>query len=107
MFWQVADDEICGCPLTIQPLTDTEELCKNAKKHCTDHFKWERLRRAEIDADKVRQVKIILYQSFVTQLRFTSAIHAYACAKNLYTQNIVNYACCSKIATGYYSTRTL
>lgn len=53
---KIADDEICGCPLNKDLLTETSELCKTSKKSCVAHFKWERLRRAEIDADKVRQV---------------------------------------------------
>ena len=53
---QIGDDEICGCPLAKDVFSDSAELCKNAKKSCADHFRWERMRRAEIDADKVRQV---------------------------------------------------
>ena len=53
---QIGDDEICGCPLTKDVFNEAGDLCKTAKKHCNDHFRWERMRRAEIDADKVRQV---------------------------------------------------
>ena len=53
---QIGDDEICGCPLTKEVFNEAGDLCKTAKKHCNDHFRWERMRRAEIDADKVRQV---------------------------------------------------
>ncbi|XP_067928352.1 CXXC-type zinc finger protein 1-like [Watersipora subatra] len=52
---KIADDEICGCPLSKNVFNDSDELCKNAKKSCPHHFRWERMRRAEIDADKVRQ----------------------------------------------------
>ena len=58
IYSQVADDEICGCPLSNNVFNDSVELCKNAKKSCGAHFRWERLRRAEIDADKVRQVSL-------------------------------------------------
>jgi hypothetical protein len=30
-------------------------LLRRAKKECNEHFSWEKLRRAELDMDRVRQ----------------------------------------------------
>lgn len=37
----------------------TGEFCRAPKKSCLKHYCWEKLRRAEIDMERVRQVKYV------------------------------------------------
>lgn len=52
---KVAEGEVCGCPLVRDVFAETGELCLVARKKCTKHHCWEKLRRAEIDMERVRQ----------------------------------------------------
>ncbi|XP_013792007.1 CXXC-type zinc finger protein 1-like isoform X2 [Limulus polyphemus] len=52
---KVADDEVCGCPLLVNVFEKSGEFCRMAKKKCLKHFCWEKLRRAEIDMERVQQ----------------------------------------------------
>lgn len=52
---KVAADEVCGCPLVQNVFETTGEFCRVQKRKCNKHFSWERLRRAEIDMERVRQ----------------------------------------------------
>ncbi|XP_065350906.1 CXXC-type zinc finger protein 1-like [Cloeon dipterum] len=52
---KVSDSEVCGCPIMKDVFTETGEMCQVAKKKCVRHFCWEKLRRAEIDMERVRQ----------------------------------------------------
>lgn len=52
---KVLDTEVCGCPIVINMFEETDELCRASKKKCLRHFCWEKLRRAEIDMERVRQ----------------------------------------------------
>jgi COMPASS component SPP1 len=48
---------VCGYPLPNPKniLVDSEnEICLAAKRSCSLHFKWEKLRRAQIDLEKLR-----------------------------------------------------
>ena len=54
----MAADEVCGCPLVQNVFETTGEFCRVQKRKCNKHFSWERLRRAEIDMERVRQVCI-------------------------------------------------
>ena len=51
------DDEVCGCPLQSSILSKTEaaEFCRSSKKACQAHYCWEKLRRAELDMERVKQ----------------------------------------------------
>jgi COMPASS component SPP1 len=57
---KINDDEVCGCPLPKlieqEDLEDSIkcELCLAPKRTCSVHFKWEKLRRAQIDLEKLR-----------------------------------------------------
>jgi COMPASS component SPP1 len=51
----VNDSEVCGCPLAKDVFTEDGALCRVAKKKCVRHYCWEKLRRAEIDMERVRQ----------------------------------------------------
>jgi len=39
-------------------LEESNEFCRVAKKKCVRHLGWEKLRRAEIDMERVRQVSL-------------------------------------------------
>ena len=51
---------MCGFPLpkrdNIIEDSDTE-LCLASKRTCSMHFRWEKLRRAQIDLEKLRTVR--------------------------------------------------
>lgn len=52
---KVHDDDVCGCPLTKNVFELTGEFCRAPKKSCFKHYCWEKIRRAEIDLERVRQ----------------------------------------------------
>ncbi|OXU25193.1 hypothetical protein TSAR_001574 [Trichomalopsis sarcophagae] len=52
---KISDTEVCGCPLVTNVFDATGEFCRAPKKHCVRHYVWEKLRRAEIDMERVRQ----------------------------------------------------
>ncbi|CAL8077921.1 unnamed protein product [Orchesella dallaii] len=51
---KVKDTTICGYPLLQNVIGPTKAFCKISKKRCNRHHCWEKLRRAEIDLEKVR-----------------------------------------------------
>lgn len=69
------DNEVCGCPLpkSTNVIEDSEtEICLAPKRSCSLHFKWEKMRRAHIDLEKLRtvsQFNLIFKNGF---LNFTS-----------------------------------
>ena len=42
--------------LSVDLFVETSSLCKAPKKKCQNHINWERLRRAEIDMERVRDL---------------------------------------------------
>ncbi|PSN52659.1 CXXC-type zinc finger protein 1 [Blattella germanica] len=48
-------NKVCGCPLVTNVFKPTGEFCRAPKKSCLKHYCWEKLRRAEIDMERVRQ----------------------------------------------------
>lgn len=52
---KVSSTEVCGCPLVTNVFDLTGEFCRASKKSCIKHYCWEKLRRAEIDMERVRQ----------------------------------------------------
>ncbi|XP_066285028.1 CXXC-type zinc finger protein 1-like isoform X2 [Branchiostoma lanceolatum] len=52
---KVNADDVCGCPLTKNVVDTTGEICRVSKRKCNKHYGWEKLRRAEIDLERVRQ----------------------------------------------------
>ncbi|XP_054280680.1 CXXC-type zinc finger protein 1-like [Macrosteles quadrilineatus] len=52
---KVSNTEVCGCPLVTNVFDLTGEFCRQAKKSCLKHYCWEKLRRAEVDMERVRQ----------------------------------------------------
>uniref|UniRef100_A0A8C1DL92 CXXC-type zinc finger protein 1 n=2 Tax=Cyprinus carpio TaxID=7962 RepID=A0A8C1DL92_CYPCA len=51
---KVPADEVCGCPLVRDVFEPTGEYCKVSKRKCNKHYCWEKLRRAEVDLERVR-----------------------------------------------------
>ncbi|XP_012691782.1 CXXC-type zinc finger protein 1 isoform X2 [Clupea harengus] len=51
---KVPTDEVCGCPLVRNVFEPTGEYCRVPKRKCTKHYCWEKLRRAEVDLERVR-----------------------------------------------------
>lgn len=54
---QVPADEVCGCPLVKDVFEPTGEFCRVSKRKCNKHYCWEKLRRAEVDLERVRVVR--------------------------------------------------
>lgn len=52
---KMSDTAVCGFPLTKDIFSITGEFCRVAKRECNAHYCWEKLRRAELDMDRVRQ----------------------------------------------------
>ncbi|GFR82294.1 CXXC-type zinc finger protein 1 [Elysia marginata] len=52
---KVSPDAVCGCPIATNLFQEGETLCRVAKRKCVKHFCWEKLRRAEIDMQRLRQ----------------------------------------------------
>uniref|UniRef100_A0A3B4B9P6 CXXC-type zinc finger protein 1 n=1 Tax=Periophthalmus magnuspinnatus TaxID=409849 RepID=A0A3B4B9P6_9GOBI len=51
---KVPVDEVCGCPLVKNVFELTGEYCRVSKRKCNKHYNWEKLRRAEVDLERVR-----------------------------------------------------
>ncbi|XP_075997513.1 CXXC-type zinc finger protein 1b isoform X1 [Genypterus blacodes] len=47
-------DEVCGCPLVRNVFELTGDYCRVPKRKCNKHYNWEKLRRAEVDLERVR-----------------------------------------------------
>lgn len=51
---KVPADEVCGCPLVRDVFELTGDFCRVPKRRCNRHYCWEKLRRAEVDLERVR-----------------------------------------------------
>lgn len=49
--------QVCGCPLVKNLFEATGNICRLPKKKCNKHVCWEKLRRAELDMERVRNVR--------------------------------------------------
>ncbi|XP_065205552.1 CXXC-type zinc finger protein 1-like [Planococcus citri] len=52
---KINDNEVCGFPLVTNVFVPTGEYCRVSQKQCLRHYCWAKLRRAEIDMERVRQ----------------------------------------------------
>ncbi|RWS10997.1 PHD finger and CXXC domain-containing protein-like protein [Dinothrombium tinctorium] len=52
---KIGDDEVCGCPLVTNCFDYTGNFCRELKKKCSKHFCWAKLRRAELDMERLQQ----------------------------------------------------
>lgn len=53
---KASDTDVCGCPLVRNVFQLTGEFCRAPKKSCYKHYFWEKIRRAEIDQERMRQL---------------------------------------------------
>uniref|UniRef100_UPI00398F2D74 CXXC-type zinc finger protein 1-like n=1 Tax=Pristiophorus japonicus TaxID=55135 RepID=UPI00398F2D74 len=51
---KISVDEVCGCPMVKDVFELTGDFCRVAKRKCNKHYCWEKLRRAEVDLERVR-----------------------------------------------------
>uniref|UniRef100_V9KTH7 CXXC-type zinc finger protein 1 n=1 Tax=Callorhinchus milii TaxID=7868 RepID=V9KTH7_CALMI len=51
---KVPAEEVCGCPMVRDVFELTGDFCRVAKRKCNKHYCWEKLRRAEVDLERVR-----------------------------------------------------
>jgi len=49
------DDEVCGYPIQKELFGKPGEFCRSSKKACQAHYCWEKLRRAELDMERVKE----------------------------------------------------
>ena len=61
---KIEANEVCGCPLIDEQQEETDQLCRLARKKCTRHVAWRRLRRGEIDLKRVHQVWNLYINSY-------------------------------------------
>ena len=60
---QVGPRDVCGCPLDhLFPTSHrtSPKFCRQPKRTCTRHYSWEKLRRAEVDQEKLNLVRIYI-----------------------------------------------
>ena len=56
LVFKVDPSEVCGCPLVNDPFKESGDFCRAPKRSCLRHYRWEKLRRAEIDLQRVQEV---------------------------------------------------
>ncbi|ESO02740.1 hypothetical protein HELRODRAFT_112476 [Helobdella robusta] len=49
------ENEVCGCPLVSNVFEPNGEFCRVSKRKCVKHHCWEKLRKAQIDMERLRQ----------------------------------------------------
>ena len=54
---KISDGEVCGYPICKELFSEPTQFCLRPKKQCQAHFCWEKIRRAEIDMERVKQVR--------------------------------------------------
>ncbi|XP_015760472.1 PREDICTED: CXXC-type zinc finger protein 1-like [Acropora digitifera] len=66
--------DVCGCPVVHNVFEETGDFCRAFKRKCVKHYCWEKLRRAEIDLQRIQQW-LKLEEAFEQErsLRFTAA----------------------------------
>lgn len=55
-FFKISATDVCGCPLVTNVFEETGDFCRASKRRCMKHYCWEKLRRAEIDLQRIQQV---------------------------------------------------
>ena len=58
LFSQISASDVCGCPLVTNVFEETGDFCRASKRRCLKHYCWEKLRRAEIDLQRIQQVEV-------------------------------------------------
>ncbi len=57
--------KVCGYPVQKELFAKPSSFCLKAKKTCHMHFSWEKLRRAELDMERVKQVRALTFFALV------------------------------------------
>ncbi|XP_048584367.1 CXXC-type zinc finger protein 1 isoform X2 [Nematostella vectensis] len=52
---KIPQTAVCGCPLVTNVFEETDKICSAPKRTCMKHYRWDKLRRAEIDLQRVQQ----------------------------------------------------
>lgn len=52
---KISATDVCGCPLVSNVFEETGDFCRASKRRCMKHYCWEKLRRAEIDLQRIQQ----------------------------------------------------
>jgi len=52
---KISASDVCGCPLVTNVFEETGDFCRASKRRCLKHYSWEKLRRAEIDLQRIQQ----------------------------------------------------
>ncbi|XP_058968068.2 CXXC-type zinc finger protein 1-like [Pocillopora verrucosa] len=52
---KISATDVCGCPLVTNVFEETGDFCRASKRRCMKHYCWEKLRRAEIDLQRIQQ----------------------------------------------------
>lgn len=52
---KISPTDVCGCPLVTNVFEETGDFCRASKRTCLKHYCWEKLRRAEIDLQRIQQ----------------------------------------------------
>jgi len=64
---------VCGCPLVTNVFEETGDFCRASKRRCLKHYSWEKLRRAEIDLQRIQQVEMCsIYETGAGGLIFSA-----------------------------------
>ncbi|XP_067030813.1 CXXC-type zinc finger protein 1-like isoform X3 [Acropora muricata] len=71
---KISASDVCGCPVVHNVFEETGDFCRASKRKCVKHYCWEKLRRAEIDLQRIQQW-LKLEEAFEQErsLRFTAA----------------------------------
>uniref|UniRef100_A0A182IJE4 CXXC-type zinc finger protein 1 n=1 Tax=Anopheles atroparvus TaxID=41427 RepID=A0A182IJE4_ANOAO len=98
---KVSDTDVCGCPLVRNVFQLTGEFCRAPKKSCFKHYVWEKIRRAEIDLERVRQwLKMDELMEQERQIR--QAMASRAGVLGLMLHSTYNHEIMEKLCTGKY-----
>ncbi|XP_068759395.1 CXXC-type zinc finger protein 1-like [Montipora capricornis] len=52
---KISASDVCGCPVVWNVFEETGDFCRASKRKCVKHYCWEKLRRAEIDLQRIQQ----------------------------------------------------
>ncbi|KAL9959895.1 hypothetical protein ACROYT_G033268 [Oculina patagonica] len=52
---KISATDVCGCPLVTNVFEESGDFCRASKRTCLKHYCWEKLRRAEIDLQRIQQ----------------------------------------------------
>ncbi|TMS00993.1 CXXC-type zinc finger protein 1 [Larimichthys crocea] len=81
---EVPADEVCGCPLVKDVFESTGEFCRVSKRKCNKHYCWEKLRRAEVDLERVR---VNAFWETGSSMN-TCSLNVFTCSLNVFIKHV-------------------